>query len=93
MILFVLTALVFPITESQLISEHKPQYNINFKNSLFINALVQSNLSSMAKLMNWQQPSQPVGCLNASLIGDGICDDGKITTFRWFCKFVYHKLF
>ena len=85
MILFVLTALMFASAESQLISEHKPQYNI--KNSLIINALVQSNISSMAKLMNWQQPSQPVGCLNASLIGDGICDDGKIN-FLWLCKFV-----
>lgn len=75
---------MFASAESQLISEHKPQYNI--KNSLIINALVQSNISSMAKLMNWQ-PSQPVGCLNASLIGDGICDDGKIN-FLWLCKFV-----
>ena len=84
MILFVLTALMFASAESQLISEHKPQYNI--KNSLIINALVQSNISSMAKLMNWQQPSQPAGCLNASLIGDGICDDGKIT-LKWHSYF------
>ena len=73
MLLLTTLVLVFPFIQSQFI-EQKPQNVYDVHDNLIINNLLQSNFSSLAKLMNWKNVA---ACQKVHLIGDGICDDGK----------------
>ena len=79
------TTITYPWVKTTDFFQQKPIYVNNIKDSIIINTLLQSNLSSLVtslkkkQTLQSSQPSQHEGCPYAELVGDGECDDGKIS--------------